>query len=208
MLPKGNSLGIAVEVEIKDFTNLKREEVIENHTGYSVIVVRSKRDEEIQFENYLKEKLSHLNGLDAQAMSKVLRGNRDLFYKEGSRDIGCSRTVKHAIDTGDARPAKKPPYRLAHSLKPIVEEQVKDMLNKGIIVEISSPWNCPIVMVKKKSTNGTPKYRLCVDLRGLNDLTKPDDYPLPNIVDTLDSLGQCKMFTVLDMKSGYVQIEI
>ena len=72
------------------------------------------------------------------------------------------------------------------------------MWNKGIIVESSSPRNSPIVMVKKKSTNGTPKYRLCVDLRGLNILTKPDAYPLPNIVDTLDSLGQCKICTVLD----------
>ena len=81
------------------------------------------------------------------------------------------------------------------------------MLKKGNIVESSSPWNSPIVMVKKKSTDGSPKYRLCVDLRGLNALTKPDAYPLPNIVDTLDSLGQCKVFTVLDMASGYLQIE-
>ena len=44
--------------------------------------------------------------------------------------------------------------------------------------------------------------------RGLNALTKPDAYPLPNIVDTLDSLGQCKIFTVLDMASGYLQIDI
>ena len=82
------------------------------------------------------------------------------------------------------------------------------MLKKGIIVESSSPWNSPIVMVNNKSINGTPKYRLCVDLRGLNALTKPDAYPLPNIVDTLDSLGQCKIFIVLDMASGYLQIEI
>ena len=39
-------------------------------------------------------------------------------------------------------------------------------------------------------------------------LTKPDAYPIPNIVDTLDSLGQSKIFSVLDISSGYHQIAI
>ena len=73
--------------------------------------------------------------------------------------------MKHEINTEDARPVRKQPHRLAHSFKPIVEEQANDMLKKRVIVETSSPWNSPIVMVKKKSTNDTPKYRLCVDLR-------------------------------------------
>ena len=131
--------------------------MLENNTGCSINVVRSEREEKIQFEHYLKEKLSHLNGLDAQSKSKVLRDNSDLFYKERSKDVGCSGTVKHDINTGNVRPVRKQPYRLARSLKPIVEEQVNDILKKGIIVESSSPWNSPIVMVKKKSTNGTPK---------------------------------------------------
>ena len=39
-------------------------------------------------------------------------------------------------------------------------------------------------------------------------MTKPDAYPIPNIVDTLDSLGQSKIFSVLDMASGYHQIAV
>jgi hypothetical protein len=139
--------------------------MIENNTRCSINVVRSEREDKVQFEKYLKEKLNYLYGFDAQAMGKVLRDNRDLFYKMGSRDIGCTSQVKHKINTGDARPVRKQQYRLAHSLKPIVEEQVKDVLKKEIIVQSSSPWNSTIVMVKKKSTNGAPKYRLCVDLR-------------------------------------------
>ena len=54
--------------------------------------------------------------------------------------------------------------------------------------------------------NGTPKRdRLC---RGLNALTKLEFYPLPKILDTLGLLGQCRIFTVLDMASGYLQVEI
>ena len=47
-----------------------------------------------------------------------------------------------------------------------------------------------------------------IDYRSLNAVTKPDAYPIPNIVDTLDSLGQSKIFSVLDMASGYFQIAI
>ena len=56
-------------------------------------------------------------------------------------------------------------------------------------MESTSPWNSPIEMVQKTSRDGIPKCRLYVDLRGT--------YPLPNKTDTLDSLGRCKMFTVL-----------
>jgi len=52
------------------------------------------------------------------------------------------------------------------------------------------------------------KYRFCVDYRALNAVTKPDAYSVPNIVDTLDSLGQSKIFSVLHMASGYHQIAI
>ena len=71
-----------------------------------------------------------------------------------------------------------------------------------------SPWSSSIVLVQKKSKDGSIKYRFCVDYRALNAVTKPDAYPIPNIVDTLDSLGRSKIFTVLDMASGCHQISV
>ena len=62
--------------------------------------------------------------------------------------------------------------------------------------------------MQKKSRDGTVKYRFCIDYRSLNAVTKQDEYTIPNIVDTLDSLGQSKIFSVLDMASGYHQIAI
>jgi len=82
------------------------------------------------------------------------------------------------------------------------------MLDKRIIEPSMSPWSSSIVLVRKKSQDGSVKYRFCVDYRALNAVTKPDAYPIPNIVDTLDSLGQSKIFSVLDMASGYHQIAI
>jgi hypothetical protein len=60
----------------------------------------------------------------------------------------------------------------------------------------------------KVTKDGSIKYRFSIDYRALNAVTKPDAYPIPNIVDILDSLGNSKIFTVLDMASGYHQIEI
>jgi hypothetical protein len=103
---------------------------------------------------------------------------------------------------------RKIPYRTPHALKPVVEESIKDVLHKGVIEPSMSPWCSSIVSVKKKMIYGSAKYRFCIDYRALNAVTKPDAYPIPNIVDTLDSLGTSEMFSVLDMASGYHQIEV
>jgi hypothetical protein len=129
-----------------------------------------------------------------------------LFYGLGSRELGCTSQVKHSIDTGEAKPIKRNPYRTPYALKSVVDEHIDDMLQREIIEPSSSPWSSSIVLVQKKSKDGSVKYRFCVDYRALNAVTKPDAYPLPNVTDTLDSLGKSKIFSVLDMASGYFQI--
>jgi len=82
------------------------------------------------------------------------------------------------------------------------------MLKRQIIEPSTSPWSSSIVLVQKKSKDGSIKYRFFIDYRALNAVTKPDAYPIPNIVDTLDSLGKSKIFSVLDIASGYHQIAV
>jgi hypothetical protein len=115
---------------------------------------------------------------------------------------------KYARQSIPFKPIKKNLYRTPHALKPVVEEHINDMLKKNIIEPSMSPWSSSIVLVQKKSKDGTVKYRFCVDYRALNAVTKPDAYPIPNIVDTLDSLGHSKIFSVLDMASGYHEIPV
>ena len=137
----------------------------------------------------------------------MLRRYEHLFYELKSRKLGCTSQVEHSIETGDARPIKKNPYRIPHALKPVVGEHI-NMLKMQIIETSTSPWNSRIVLVQKKSKNGSIKYRFCIDYRTLNAVTKPDAYPIPNIVDTLDSLGKSKIYSVLAMASGYHQIAV
>jgi len=76
----------------------------------------------------------------------------------------------------------------------VVDEHIDEMLRKGIIEPSISPWSSSIVLVQKKSRDGAVKYRFCIDYRSLNEVTKPDAYPIPNIVDTFDLLGLSTIF--------------
>ena len=75
------------------------------------------------------------------------------------------------------------------------------MLESDVIRPSSSPWSSPIVLVRKKDGS----IRFCVDYRRLNDKTRKDSYPLPNISEILDSLSGAPWFSVVDCPSGFWQ---
>ena len=87
---------------------------------------------------------------------------------------------------------------------PAVQEEIKEMLDKGVIVPIKSPYSSPIVMVPKKDG----KNRMCIDFRKLNEITTKDAYPLPRIGQTTDALQGAGYFSSLDLASGYWQVPV
>lgn len=95
-------------------------------------------------------------------------------------------------------------YRLSLVERKKVHEIITDLMENGIIRESTSPYASPVLLVKKK--NG--KDRMCIDYRALNKITVKDRYPLPLIEDQLDRLGNGKLFTTLDMASGFYQIPV
>ena len=85
-----------------------------------------------------------------------------------------------------------------------VRQHIKQLLDSGVIRKSQSPWASNIVLVRKRDLS----LRLCVDFRQLNKMTVRDAYALPRIDDILDGLGGNRYYSVLDMKSGYHQVEI
>lgn len=101
-------------------------------------------------------------------------------------------------------------YRLPEAHKREAQTQIENMLRDGIIEPSVSPYNSPMILVPKKglSDSGERTYRLCIDFRKLNEITKPYQYPLPRIEEILDQLGNAKYFTTLDLSQGFHQVMI
>ena len=116
------------------------------------------------------------------------------------------RGIGHVIPLQD--PSSEPPFRPTYRLSPLerqeAETQIKALLAAGLIEPSSSLYGAPIIFTDKKDGG----LRMCIDYRALNKLTIKNCYPLPRIDDLLDAAQGAKVFTSLDLLSGYHQIRI
>jgi hypothetical protein len=104
---------------------------------------------------------------------------------------------------GVAPPAKAP-YRMSHEKLKELKVQLKELLTKGYIKPDKSPYGAPVLFVHKK--DGTLK--MCVDYRALNKVTMKNRYPLPHIDDLFDRLSGAKVFSRIDLRSGYTKFRL
>ena len=85
-----------------------------------------------------------------------------------------------------------------------IKKQIKELLDKGYIRPSSSPWGSPVLLVEKKDGS----LRMVVDYRGLNEVTIKNKYPPPMINNLFDRLQGAKVFSKIDLRSGYRQLKI
>ncbi|GJY42101.1 putative reverse transcriptase domain-containing protein [Tanacetum coccineum] len=120
---------------------------------------------------------------------KVVRipyGNEVLIIRGDNCDSGI--TSKKAEDKSEER-------RLEDV--PIVREFPKHRAP-------SSPWGAPVLFVKKKDGS----FWMCIDYRELNKLTVKNRYPLPRIDDLFDQLQGSRVYSKIDLRSGYHQLRV
>lgn len=150
----------------------------------------------------------HLNDEEVRLLAKTLKPYKSVFFIEDQK-LSFTHEVKHNIDTIDEKPIHQKTYKYPYHLREEVSAQIDKLLNTGIIRESSSQWTSPIWVVPKKSDNsGKKKYRIVVDYRKLNEKTPADRYPIPEVSEILDRLGKAQYFSVLDLASGFHQIEV
>lgn len=116
---------------------------------------------------------------------------------------GITSLTEHQIDVGSQRPIKQRCYVVSPKIQDAMREEVDKML-KGIIEPSFSEWSNPVVMVKKP--NG--KYRFCLDFRKVNEISKKDAYPLPNMNAILDKLRAAQYISTIDLSQAYFQIPL
>ena len=124
-----------------------------------------------------------------------------------SSPIGVPRhfQVKNSIDlTPSAHLPNGPTYRCLLMENDKIKNYIQELLQKGNIRPISSPYGSMIVLVQKKDRT----WQLCIDYRALKKITVRNQYPIPRIDDLLDQLKGAKFFSKIDLKSGYHQVPI
>jgi hypothetical protein len=120
-------------------------------------------------------------------------------------DMPPDRDVEFIIEL---QPGTAPISRRSYKMTPKelaeLKVQLNEILDKGYIHPSSSPWGCPALFMKKKDQS----LRLCVDYRPLNAATIKNKYQLPYIDILFDQLIGAKVFSKVDLCSGYHQIKI
>ena len=101
-------------------------------------------------------------------------------------------------------PISLPPYRMAPAELKELKTQLQELVDRGFIRPSISPWGAPVLFVKKKDDT----WRFCIDYRQLNKVTIRNRYPLPRIDDLFDQLQGARVFSKIDLRSGYHQLRI
>ena len=147
--------------------------------------------------------LSHFDSNERERIYDMLGRVGDVFSR-GDHDMGQLKVESHTIELTDATPIYQKPRRFNDKVTDSISQQCGELELMDIIEPSKSSWSSPVVPILKK--DGT--LRLCVDYRRLNCVTKPDRYPLPNLIDNVYGLSDMKFFTTLDLVRGYYQLPL
>ena len=137
---------------------------------------------------------------------RLIKEYSDVFPKELPEGLPPKREgLEHEIKLKDHT---KTPYRRPYKSGPAELEALKkildDMLKKGFIQRSQSRYGAPVLLTPKKD-GGT---RMVVDYREINKITVKNGYPLPAVDELFPIVQGAKVFSKIDLHSGYYQIRI
>lgn len=159
------------------------------------------------FPNFREENLYELNKeseTEELMKVKVVKNFPNVFPKDlpglpPKREIEFEILLQEGV-----KPISMPPYRMAVTEMKELKQQLKELLSKGFIRPSVSLWGAPALFVKNK--DGI--LRLCIDYRRLNAETIRNKYPLPRVDDLFDHLQGARVFSKIDLRSGYFQLRM
>ena len=162
-------------------------------------------DEKLRISNVDKERefLRNFQGLSINVLSEmsssgVIENMVKKYQVQGGNTVKFYYSIR--LNKG-SRPVFKKNYRIEEAKNRFVIEKTRELLREGVVEESLSSWNSPLVVVKKGEG-----FRLCLDSRGVNEITELEVCQPPNVVEAIDALSKRKFFTQLDLKDGYNRV--
>ena len=139
---------------------------------------------------------------------KLVQEFHDVFSKH-DMDLGRTDELPHVVKLHDPQDTVYvPPYRMPVNLLSVAHDYVDKLLQADVIRPSTSPFCSPLMLVRKAKADPkgppTANFRVVHNYRMLNTKIKPCAYPLRSLHGLLDEVAQAKIFSVLDLSSGYM----
>ena len=210
MVHKGTKMG-KVTNNVKDYSFISGKENVDVPKISSVQLAATtselrdklKGDHPELFKLY-EESCGLLCGEEKRSLLEMLWKYRHVFSRDDN-DIGTTTVIKHQIVPKNDKVVYRRQYKHTEEQHQQIDKEVQKLLDSGVIKESMSPYNSPVLMVPKKEAG---KWRFCLDCRYINDLTEDQYFPIPRVDEVLDSLSGAEVWSVVDMTSGYHQVEL
>ena len=140
-----------------------------------------------------------------EPIQAVLTEFQDVFPEKLPPGLPPRRDVDHQIELelGAKAPVNRM-YKMSFSELDELKKQLAELVEAGYVEPSKSPFGAPVLFVHKKDGG----ERMCIDYRALNKLTIKNSYPLPRIDELLDRLLGARIFSKIDLRSGYHQIRV
>ena len=115
---------------------------------------------------------------------------------------GRTDLIQHDIKLSTSEPIRSKGYPVPFKACNVMDSEIKEMLQLGVIEKSASPYSSPVVLVPKKDG----LVRFCIDFRKLNKVTEFDAEPMPNMEEVINRMSGHKFFTRMDCSKGYWQM--
>ena len=143
---------------------------------------------------------------DPPEIPECYRDLADVFSKKEATSLPPHRGhLDHHIPLmDDAKPVFGSIYNLSENELKVLKKYIEDKFSKDLIRPSVSPFDSPVLFVKKPDDN----LRLCVDYRALNRMTIKNRYPIPLTIEIMDRIRNAKEFIRVDVRDAFHRMRI
>jgi transposase InsO family protein len=126
------------------------------------------------------------------------------YVKHMTSKPGMCRVFEYKFQLSDPKPIMGFSRAIPFTIRPVVREQIRQMIEDDIIEISDSPFINPLTVVYKEGK----KVRLCVDARKINQVTIPDRERTPPMHELLQRFNGARFMTSIDLSSAFHQIKL